>query len=635
MDLNANHRLVETLSQEELQAILVDSDKKYDEGQPFLLDDVYDYVKRVYNQRRLGTTDKTETLKSVSSPSGVGIVRQRDTKLPVALRSLDNMFYGEGDVEKWALNRCSYYVSAKMDGISGLYYKGELFTRGDALTGRNISHILPYLKTKLPDVPFYVRGELIMNRETFQAKFQGQKGRNNARNSVSGAVSAIHKIDTDFLSELEFIAYEIIPLTEDRPNASPGRQFAALEKVGFKTALGRAFATINDQVLSDYYAELLATYAYEIDGIVVARDEMYARESTKNPSYARAFKKALECLLAPSTVTAVEWNVSAYGYLIPTVLYEPVQICGVTLARATGESARYIVDQGLGPGATVEIIYHGKVNPRIHQVFQKASEPALPPANEWQWIPRDGGEPIHIRASGGSRDMLIQIQVLIRFMNDLNVKNVGPGLITQLYEAGFNTVEKLIKMRPEEIRFIGPKNSASIPEGIRLALQKATPEILMVCSGAFGRGIGEKKLAKLLEHYPDFLTRDYTLGELETVDGFAGKTAALVLQGKPGFLAFMKQNDLTVKQVKESSIPLPQSTPLNPLNGLKICFTGFRDAELQAYIENAGGTIQTGCTKCTSYLLVPDLGYTNKKTELAVKLGIPVLTREDFRTQYL
>jgi len=631
-NLNENHRLIDTLSQEELKKILEESDVKYDQGQPFLLDDVYDYTKRIYNQRILYTTDKTEVLKSVSSPSGVGIVRERDSKLPVALRSLDNMFYGEGDVEKWKIDRCGYYVSAKMDGISGLYFKGQLFTRGDALNGRNISHILPYLKTKLPDVPFYVRGELIMNRHIFQAKFQGQKGRGNARNSVSGAVGAIHKIDTDFLSELEFIAYEIIPLTEDRPNASPGRQFAALAQVGFKTAIARPFPDITDGLLSDYYTELLAAYDYEIDGIVVARDEMYARESKKNPVYARAFKKALECLLAPSVVTDVEWNVSAYGYLIPTVLYTPVQICGVTLARATGESARYIVEQGLGPGAKVEIIYHGKVNPRIHQVFQKV-EPALPPEEEWEWIPREAGEPIHIKACSENKKEQIQIQGLIRFMNDLKVKNVGPGLITQLYQAGYTTMENFMKMRPEDIRFLGPKTSESIPMGIQNALKTAKPEMLMVSSGAFGRGMGEKKLTRLLTHYPDFLTRipDYTQAEIQAVDGFAGKTAALVVNGLPRFREFLKQNEIA------PPVPAPGGKTLAATGSrpLKVCLTGFRDTNIKTFIEKNGGCLQTACTKCTDILIIPDIDYRNKKTETATNLNVKIMTADDFKAEYL
>jgi DNA ligase (NAD+) len=628
-DLNQNPRLIDTMSQEALKKIIEESDIKYDQGQSFLLDNVYDYAKRIYNQRKLQTTDKTQILKSLSSPSGVGIVRQRDSKLPVALRSLDNMFYGEGDVEKWKNDRCDHYVSAKMDGISGLYFKGELFTRGDALKGRNISHILPYLKTKLPDVPFYVRGELIINRHVFQAKFQGQKGRGNARNSVSGAVGAIHKIDTDFLSELEFIAYEIIPLNEIMPlNLSPGKQFANLEQAGFKTAIGKNFTEINDNLLSDYYTGLLSTYEYEIDGLVVARDETYERESTKNPVYARAFKKALECLLAPSEVTSIEWNVSSYGYLIPTVLYKPVQICGVTLARATGESARYIIENGLGPGAKVEIIYHGKVNPRIHQVFQKV-EPALPPEEEWTWIPRETGDPIHIKACSEKNVDEIQIQGLIRFINDLKVKNVGPGLVTQLYKAGFNTMEKILKMRPEDIRFLGPKTSESIPEGIRIALATAKPEMLMVCSGAFGRGIGEKKISRLLKHYPDFLSKDYTQEEIQAVEGFAGKTATLIVQGLPQFQKFVRQNSVKIKETANSNSKQHSTT------NLKICLTGFRDADIQNFIESNGGSIQTSCTKSTDILIIPNSEYTNKKTETAKDSNVKIMTREAFKTQYL
>ena len=151
----------------------------------------------------------------------------------------------------------------------------------------------------------------------------------------------------------------------------------------------------------------------------------------------------------------------------------------------------------------------------------------------------------------------------------------------------------------------------------------------MVCSGAFGRGMGEKKLTRLLTLYPDFLTRipDYTQAEIQEVDGFAGKTAALIVSGLPRFREFLKQNAITP--------PVSAVSPIGTGSPLKVCLTGFRDADIKTFIEKNGGTLQTACTKCTDILIIPQVDYTNKKTETAKTLNVRIMTADDFKTQYL
>ena len=626
------------MTQAELKAMLESCDEKYDRGESGIPDIEYDYAKRLYNQRRLRTADKGQTLMSISSPTGVGIKRERNTKLPVPLRSLDNMFFGEGDVEKFKVGGAGYYLSAKMDGISGLYSNGVLYTRGDAITGRDISHILPLIKTAIPKIRNYaVRGELVMNKHVFARLFHGQAGRSNARNAVSGALGAIHNIDVPFINEIEFIAYEII----GEPILAPSAQFQTLVRDGWKTARGQQVDQISDETLAAYYQELLLEYEYEIDGVVVTHDRGYTREEGKNPLYSRAFKQALECLMAPSKVVHIEWNVSSYGYLIPTVIYEPVVICGVTLARATGESARYIVEQGLGPGAEVEIIYHGKVNPRIHQVFQPV-QPALPPADSWEWIPRPNGDPIHIRAIGGSTRDQVEILTLTRFLTELNVKNVGEGLVKRLYENGITTVKRLLTMKPAEIAFMGPKTAENIPAGIQKAVQGATMVTWMTCSGAFGRGFGDKKFARLLDAHPDYT--QWTLERILTVEGFAEKTAKLILTGLPVFLAFLREHGINSPQpvdipaldigIPVPALGIPVAAPAAMDMPNMICMTGFRDTEIQAIISARKATLQSTCNKSTKLVLVNDLAYTNKKIETAKNTGIPIMTGDEFKNRY-
>jgi DNA ligase (NAD+) len=650
--LNQNHRVADNLSQTDLAKLIEWSDEHYytpkpDQEQPDLLDDkIYDYTKRVYNQRRLKTNDKKRTLLSISSPSGVGCKpkKERDAKLPIALRSLDNMFLGEGDVDKWKAKQGfapQYVVSAKMDGTSALYDKGKLYTRGDATMGRDISHLLSYLQ--LPSVPdnISVRGELVISKDLFNHKYKGKKGSHGTRkvnrNSVAGAISTINHIDPEFLSDLTFAAYEVID-NSVKQQQSPSSAFQMLRDFGFETAFNDAIdsSKLNDDDLSSMYHNLLDTYQYEIDGLVVHTDKPYTREETKNPDYAQAFKEALSCDVAVTEILDIEWNPSQYGYLVPTLIYKPVEVCGVTLERATAHNAKEVVKLGLGPGAKVEVIYWGKVNPRVNKVLEPV-EPYLPSV-PYIWVNSPKGEPINIKLE--EETDTVKVKQVYKFLVEIGAKGVGETTVAKIYEQGHKTVGDFIRLKSSDVSFLGPVASAKLVKSIQDALYAISIPTLMACSKIFGRGLGSKKFSKVIEAYPDFPSerhsRDEYVAIFKSVESFAQKTAELAADGMADFWEFV-DNEIPSDvyfSIVENTISKPSGTQNPDVMGKNFYLTGFRDSEITDYITQNGGTMQSGCSKSTDMLIIKDHGVTNKKVEFAQKYGINILSQQEFKSRF-
>lgn len=668
--LNADHKSADSMEQAELKALLEWSDTVYYSGEgiesvTLLRDDVYDYVKRTYNQRSLKTSDKKITMKSISSKSGVGVkpVRGRDTTLPVALRSLDNINYGEGDVQVWAGKKTGpYLVSAKMDGMSSLYHEGKLYSRGDATTGRNITHLLQYLN--LPDFPHAVRGELVVRKDVFDAKYLGKPGptgeeRKANRNSVAGAVGAINHRDEEFLGDLEFVAYEVIVLELSKggqPQPSPSEQYEMLEAAGFQTAAHTIMGKINDEALSQYYTELRETYPYEMDGLVAIVDKPYVRSQDRNPDYAKAFKEGLACELAVTKVIKIEWNISQYGYFIPTIVYEPRMVCGVKLSRATGHNARDIVNLGLGPGAEVEVEYRDKVNPQIKRVLT-AVAPDLPKVT-YKWVPSPSGEPKHImfdaenqqdEDSHAEANRSIDVKKIHKFLVTIGAKGIGETTVEKIYdEAEKHTVGDFINMTVDEILFLGGTISKNIIKSISEAMLRTTVPVLMASSKVFGRGLGVRKFTKVFRTNPSFmekrLAKSEYIREFKKIEGFAEKTATLAADGMVAYWQFVDNEmpqdvyqmivDNTIRVFSEKDDDSASTERNAEIDGKNICITGFRDQVIQDFIEANGGNVQNDVRGNTNMVLRATDGYTNNKTTKAESQGIPLLSKAEFKSKF-
>ena len=220
-------------------------------------------------------------------------VHKKKVQLPYEMWSMDKIKPTTDALDKWKIKYDepkSYVISAKLDGVSGLYVLNKsgasLYTRGNGIVGQNVSHLIPYLSlpTDLGDQELVaIRGEFLISKDNFETNFVGAS---NPRNTVSGLVNSL-TIDAEKMKHLDFVAYECIV-----PELEPLEQMKFLEDSVTTGVLYEETSEITNEYLSALLVEWRSSYAYEIDGIIVSHNKIYPRKSS-NPEHAFAFKMVL------------------------------------------------------------------------------------------------------------------------------------------------------------------------------------------------------------------------------------------------------------------------------------------------------------------------------------------------------
>lgn len=652
-------------------------------------DMLYDYAKHVAHSRKFGTNERAVTMQSTDPTTGTGARRQvkgtRDATLPLALKSLDNVLCGTGDLDKWlakhAAEATTFSITSKLDGISALWYRGTaLYTRGNAEVGTDITAQAQLLKTPLPPVNGYsVRGELIMRSRTFDEQFKGKpskKGgktvRTIVRNSVYGALK--RGTDTDFLGETEFIAYELILHDDSQEDGisklqpSPSVQHDMLKRDGFRVVRSKTLprSRVTEAELSKELKVTNATYAFRVDGLVVKIDDSYERSNstTKNPSYARAFKEHIESDTAVTTIQRVEWNVTRTWKMQPVYVFDTVDIHGVQIDRATAHNARRVMELGLGPGAKVEVIHNMAVNPQINKVLSPcpdATGTGLFPGKEgvdWEWIPHPRNEKVSIQVPEGQRQQQRgavsgQTARAITFsLRELGVKNVAEGLVQRILDSSsvnVATLDDFLNMTPEQLAFLGPRRGSQIVNEISACFAACTDVgTLMSASRCFEEGIGKRRFQMILKACRDLFLVPYEEFRKKLRDNANVRKRVLEVKGigvvigdkfVNGLESFVEEFiGTTVGKERWDRIIISESESSSapPADDLFVCFTGFRDAVLQEQLETRrNATIQSSVNKKTNYVIVASKSYRNKKTQRANELNIPIVTPDEAYAQLL
>lgn len=686
-DLNENYKLADKLDLETMGQILKDSSLAYwnsvEDPEYMLDDDIYDYVKELYRVRMFAEK-QIDVSANVSGPTGMEDVPKpvgRMSKLPVWMGSLSKMQHGDGKIDLWKPSYPGPYVlSAKMDGASALRFwengLEKLYSRGKDGSGQDLSELLPYLQ--LPPLPqgVMVRGELILKKSDFEAKYKKKdrhdkkdKGYKSSRNAVGGGLvnkigsrvpgskSAQADLDIPFMDDVKFIVYEAITT----PMAKCSDQFAYLNSVYGPNADGTekkhcgvapsfVVDNIDDAVLSTLHDKWMVELDYEIDGVVICSDRQYERAYGENPGYARAYKKPLATLTGIATIVEIKWNLGKHAYLNPQIFYTPIPLPdGSTLTQASGYNARYILKNQLGPGAVVEIIRSNGIIPKIITFIKPAPGGAQMPTEVCYWNKTQvelvldqtdpaAVDPAHIRA--------ITIKQMKYFLKTIGVKGVAKAKLDAMYGIGVTTIPLLFAVRAEHIAFMGPKASENVINAIHAKVGKIPLPTLAAASGCFGRAIGNELCAIVFDAHPNIL--EYPAVQTNNVEqlttgllglpNFGPERATTMANGFARFMTFLGQlRALGYPVVLRHQVAAPVAVVVqnHPLAGMKITLTGFhQDADINSFVPSVGGIIQA-MKADTNMLIIKDDSYANNKTKAAEKKGVIIITRDEFKAKYI
>lgn len=573
-------------------------------------------------------------------------------ELPFQLGSLTQVQIGElADwVKRLKLKPTDQLVlTAKLDGNSGLrcYLNGGLrisYSRGDGYRGADTTrHSKHFSGTVAREFSGWVRGENIVAISAFnhkvQPKFKNSAGREykNPRNFISGAMNASEHSDLTIYKHLDFVAYDIL---QSGSTMDKTAQLNALSQAGFLVPSWQVMKVgdVTEEKLAAFIETLRNEYEYEIDGIVVdindgaLRSKLNEDNSDLNPEYAMKYKVADASNYVETEVVEVEYNVSKSRYAKPRVILKPCKLPGITCTYVTGYNAKYILDNGIGPGAVVGISRMGDVVPNIVRIVKRAE--AQMPDFPYSWTPTNVDA---IALDENNPEVLIQ--QLVHAATTIDLPHLKEGAIRSLvahtYAKTFDEAMKYILSFDEEdwVEIIGA-NGSKIYAGVA---KKMTAMDLPTFVGAmphFGRGVGVRKMKKVFESCKTLANlKMLDKDDIIALDNFEEKTANKIIGGVPAFFKFYDTLPFKPKfQVVEVTGAI--------MNGQSVCGTGFRDKTFDAWITANGGKVQSGVSKDTTILVASDpksnSGKVKKANELiaAGKAKIEILSLSQFNEKY-
>ena len=332
-------------------------DHAYELGMPEVSDVEYDLLKVT----AMNEVPNHPYFKEV----GASVPDSNKVRLPHVLGSLNKVKADDGSYDDWAreyIHKQLVYW-AKLDGCSLFveYVNGTFsraMTRGDGEFGQDVTaHARYFVAPELDDnSTVELRAEVILT-----GNHHRELGYKTRRNGTAGMLNADA---TSACENLSILYYELI--TDDC-----GLPHTEVSRIDRMTELGLPVAP--HVMAKDYTGDQLVTllarwkaaYAFDMDGVVITPDNSM-REDAMRPDNKIAFKVNEEATLCK--VVDVEWGVGRTGRVTPVVVIEPTEIGGVTVERATGFNAEFVVENGISEGATIGIYRSGDVIPYIDYV---------------------------------------------------------------------------------------------------------------------------------------------------------------------------------------------------------------------------------------------------------------------------
>lgn len=546
---------------------------------------------------------------------------KQEIRHPVPMLSTDKAYTKEalerfiGRVSKTAkdlgIEPIVYRVTPKLDGLAGRDEGGILASRGNGEVGYDISHV--FLKGVIPvgDRGLGV-GEIVIQKTYFDEHIAGEF--EHPRNMVVGIVSS------DTLNEFAQKALE------DRAvRFVPYRMLAAWE--------GDAETMLID--MDTIVADLAGKTDYPMDGAVAEVVNPEIRKAMGATAHHYRWQIAIKTK-GETAITVVEditWQVGRTGNVTPVMEVRPVPLSGATIKRVTAHHAGMVLNEGLGPGAKIEIIRSGEVIPKLERVLQGSDAVALPTdcpvcGTNLTW------QNDFLRCSNRSCRAQVEQGISHWFKTLGNADWFGIKSIQKMVASGLDTLEKIYAL--SEVDFVnmgfGPVQSQNLAQALQVSRTKAVEDWRFLAAfGIPNLGTGDSR--NLLSHMTLEELLDADRVSIEAINGFGGITSQSIQEGIQHIRHTMDHIlALDFNLVKTPLIHETRTTD-NPIAGKGVVFTGkmqhgSREA-MQTKARQLGARVQTAVSGTTDILVCGEkVGAA--KIEKARTFNVTILSEDDY-----
>ena len=282
-------------------------------------------------------------------------------------------------------------LSWKMDGLTVVltYENGELLnavTRGNGVVGEVITNNAKVFKNLPVNIPFkgrmVLRGEAIITYSEFKkinALLSEEEQYKNPRNLCSGSVRQLNN-EITAKRNVELYAFTLVEAEGVDFKNSQQNKMEFMKEQGFQTVEYKVVTAKNIYETVEWFSEKVKTNDFPSDGLVLLYDDISYGESlgstAKFPRNAIAFKWADET--AKTKLTEVEWSASRTGLINPVAIFEPVELEGTTVSRASVHNISIVKELKLGIGDTIEVYKANMIIPQIAQNLTKSGSLEIP-----------------------------------------------------------------------------------------------------------------------------------------------------------------------------------------------------------------------------------------------------------------
>lgn len=596
----------------------------------------------------------------------VDVLKKRDPKnkwfnnkmsklLPYQMNSLNKIKY---EKDKKIFDRFfnpdkEYLNTDKLDGVSCLIYKNNdtlvLFKKTDKDDPSIITKFFQYIDFNNADfeaIPngIGIRGELIISIEK-RKKITEYDG------LIRNIVTALTNVKTDKFNEkydqlIEFIAYSVYEVGKRNLE----NDYKYLESLGFKTPKRTFIKNLTFEKLNDYLNERRIESEYPIDGIVITENEFEFIDDVDNPKYSYAFKNINE--VVETTVKEIIWKKGLHKYLNPVAVLDPVKIhtpdnSFIVIRNASAHNAAFVVENGLGPGAVVNIIRSGDVIPYIYSTKKKV-EPQLPDV-DYYWTSTKKQI-----VSNEPHDKNDDIEIITHFFKTMGVKGISKPTVEKIYDFGYTSISDIMNVDRTvlyDIPGLGAKSIDKIFNGLYSSLESCNLSKFMDASGIFDRGIGEKKIESILKEYPDILeweNKSDIYDAVIKIPGFSIVSTEKFIKGISSFLLFKLESnydrwcsnskimDIRNQEILENTMKILEQDTSSPLYGKIIVFTKMRaKGDVLEKIKKMGGIIADDVTQKTNIVVYKDGSGETNSVKKGLKYGAKIYSFSEFNDYYL
>lgn len=546
-------------------------------------------------------------------------------------------------------------LSWKLDGLTIVltYENGELIkavTRGNGIVGEVITNNARVFKNIPLKISFkgrlVLRGEAIITYSDFEkinetigdadAKYK------NPRNLCSGSVRQLNN-EITAKRNVRFYAFSLVSAEGVDFRNSREVQFRWLNEQGFEVVEYRKVTAGTLDEAMDYFAEAVTTNDFPSDGLVALYDDIAYGESlgttAKFPRNAMAFKWADE--MRDTRLLEIEWSPSRTGLINPVAIFEPVELEGTTVSRASVHNISIMKELKLGIGDTIRVYKANMIIPQIAENLTGSGNAPIPhtcPAcGQETVVKKENDVECLFCVNPGCPAKKIKSFGLFTSRDAMNIDGLSEATLEKFIARGFihdfGDIFEISRYKDEivEMEGFGQKSYDNLMESLERAKETTLPRVIYSL-GIANIGLANAKV--ICRHFDNDLDRirHASLEEVSDID-----TIGPVIAGN--LIAYFKDEDnnrrldhlMSFLHIQEDS---PKQEQI--FEGMNFVITGSlvhfgNRSEAKELIESLGGKVTGSVTKKTNYLINNDIQSNSSKNKKARELGIPILSEEDFR----